>query len=220
MERKRRPQRRAFAIMVKPGTDAERGAEQGQAQPGRRQRSGGAPDRLRLGLTGPGEPAPQPERMAGGLEDGPPVDDRRGTFHAKPHAFNDGGQCHRSITRPSMAACRRTASRRMRQSQAGLERVPGQQRVEARDRPGGALECTCDISKADERTACGARRGSAHACSSITGPERRLERLNVPPEGRRPCTFLRRLRPAARFPSFNAGGLHRAHVVTPESCYS
>jgi len=41
----------------------------------------------------------------------------------------------------------------MRHSQAGLERVPGQQRVEARDRPGGALECTCDISKADERTA-------------------------------------------------------------------
>jgi hypothetical protein len=35
----------------------------------------------------------------------------------------------------------------------GLERVPGEQRVEARDDLGGALECPRDIGKAGERTA-------------------------------------------------------------------
>jgi len=72
-----------------------------------------------LGLIGPGKPAPQPERMAGGSEDGTPVDDRRGSIHAKPHTFDDGGQVPRVDDPPVMAACRRTASRRMRQSQAG-----------------------------------------------------------------------------------------------------
>ena len=139
--------------MVKPGTDAERGAEQRRALPGRRQRSGGAPDRLRLRLTGPGEPAPQPERMTGGFEDRTPVDDRRGSIHAKPHTFDDGRLVPRVNYPPIDGGLPANSFEAGTPEPGRFEGVPGEQRVEARDGPGGALECTRDIDKAGECTA-------------------------------------------------------------------
>ena len=91
--------------------------------------------------------------MAGGFEDGTPVDDRRGSIHAKPHTFNDGGQVPRVDHPPVDRGLPANSFQADAPEPGGLERVPGEQRVEACDAPGGALEPSRDIGKAGERTA-------------------------------------------------------------------
>jgi hypothetical protein len=105
-----------------------------------------------LGFIGPGEPAPKPERMAGGFEDGTPVDDRRGSIHAKPHTFNDGGQVPRVDYPPVDGGLPANSFEADAPEPGGLERVPGEQRVEPRDGPRCALERSRNIGKAGEPT--------------------------------------------------------------------
>jgi hypothetical protein len=109
IERKCRPQWRAFAIALELGT-GRRARRRAEANPPRSPAAWQR--RIRSPRFGPHRAGQTSAaaRAHGG---------RRGSIHAKPHTFNDGGQVPRVDDPPVMAACRRTASRRMRQSQAG-----------------------------------------------------------------------------------------------------
>jgi hypothetical protein len=86
--------------------------------------------------------------MAGGFEDGTPVDDRRGSIHAKPHTFNDGGQVPRVDYPPVDGGLPANSFEADAPQPGGLERVPG----EPRDAPRCALERSRDIGQAGEPT--------------------------------------------------------------------
>ena len=72
----------------------------------------------------------------GRLEDGTPVDDRRGAIHAKPDTFNDGGLVPRVNYPPIDGGLPANSFEAGTPEPGRFEGVPGEQRVEARDGPG------------------------------------------------------------------------------------
>jgi hypothetical protein len=124
-------------------------------------RSGRERPRLRASGTEPSaEKGADPVDAGARLEDGIPVIATAPSTRNRTSPMT-AAKCQGSITRPSMAAGRRTASSRIRQASRAPSGCPVSS-VSSRDGPGGALGCSRDIGKAVERIALKARRSSAN----------------------------------------------------------
>ena len=118
-------------------------------------------DRLRLGRVGLDEPAPQPERMAGRLEDRTAIDDRGGPVHPEADPFDHRGEMPGVDHQPVASGVMADRVEPDPPQPGGGERMPGQERVEAGDRRCGLFEGAGKCRELVEHPGCGAHRFAA-----------------------------------------------------------
>jgi hypothetical protein len=85
---------------------------------------------------------------------------RTGAIHTNPDAFDDGRQMPRVYRHPVNRSLPANSFEPDTPEPSGLERMPVEQRIEARDRSSSALECVRDVREPGERTAQNPRRGT------------------------------------------------------------